>query len=550
MGAALKVFVSYSVRDHEMVDRLQADIAGLGHEVWRDTNLVGGQTWWDVICAEIRAADVFVFVVSTTSVRSRYCLAELGYAVSVGCHLLPVKIVEAKNDALPAAVRNRHWVDYRDRSADAAFALGRSFEQLASAPQTRPDARPVAPPVPVEDLLALRDRAMAPALTFEQQRSIVREIADRFEGCEDILADVVRQMRDRDDLTEHAAQDLDELIDRVPDRSTSGTAGRNLLRGLITFIESQRFTPILGTGVTDSLVGSRRQLAREFASSFEFPMSPHLRDDLPQVAQYVNVMAGEETLRATLHRQMAVQLYTAVDSTTPPPPPSVTRGLALDTLFAEVWDGRSKERPDPHAVLAELPCPIYVTAHPAQLLEHALRAAGKDPVSDMCRWRRDVDEWPESPLGSLTEPRYIPTVEQPLVFHVFGRLDHPQSLVLTEDDYFEFLIGVSEDRELIPPVVKRALVDSALLLLGFRLDDWDSRTLWRALVRQEGGARRKHYKHVAAQVDLAGTVVAPDDARLYLSEYFGKLSHPPLDIFWGRVDELTTLLHNLWVSRS
>ena len=51
--------------------------------------------------------------------------------------------------------------------------------------------------------------------------------------------------------------------------STRGDS-TDLLRSLMTHLTTGHVTPILGLGMTDSLVGSRRELAREWVRSFEF----------------------------------------------------------------------------------------------------------------------------------------------------------------------------------------------------------------------------------------------------------------------------------------
>ena len=85
-------------------------------------------------------------------------------------------------------------------------------------------------------------------------------------------------------------------------------------------------------------------------------------------------------------------------------------------------------------------------------------------------------------------------------------------------------------------MVQDALADSALLLLGFRLEEWDIRVLLRGLVTQPGASRLQNYTHVAAQVDLGRQVLAPDRARGYLKRYFGK-RQPSIDIYWGTVEQ-------------
>jgi hypothetical protein len=248
------------------------------------------------------------------------------------------------------------------------------------------------------------------------------------------------------------------------------------------------------------------------------------------------VEAGSVTLRERLRSHLDKQLREALGA-------AVTdEVLGLDDLFAAVWDARDQTVPDPHEMLAGMDCAIYVTAHPSQVLEHALRAAGRKPVTDVCRWKLDDtdEDWPVSPFDTTDEMPFIPSVDQPLVFHVFGLLASPDTLVVTEDDYFKFLIGVTSQRDTrVPPVVRSALADSALLVLGFRLDDWDFRALWQALMSQEGNRRLRNYKHIAAQVDPAGSVTSPAATRHYLSEYFGRESTPSLDLFWGSVDDFT-----------
>src|SRR4051812_16475394 len=47
--------------------------------------------------------------------------------------------------------------------------------------------------------------------------------------------------------------------------------------------------PLLGPGMTDLLLGSRQQLARDLADRYRFPLAPYYREDLPQVAQFLAI---------------------------------------------------------------------------------------------------------------------------------------------------------------------------------------------------------------------------------------------------------------------
>jgi hypothetical protein len=86
------------------------------------------------------------------------------------------------------------------------------------------------------------------------------------------------------------------------------------------------------------------------------------------------------------------------------------------------------------------------------------------------------------------------------VYHVFGVFGVPESLVLTEDDFLDFLIATSTYK-LMPAVVRGSLTDSALIFLGFRLDDWTFRVLFRMIMNLEGSAGMRKYSHVGVQVD-------------------------------------------------
>ena len=131
---------------------------------------------------------------------------------------------------------------------------------------------------------------------------------------------------------------------------------------------------------------------------------------------------------------------------------------------------------------------------------------------ELCHWNEELQP---SPSVYDAEPGFVPSVERPLVYHLFGHLRQPESVVLTEDDYFDYLIGVTGNKDLIPPVVRRARTDSALLFLGFQLDDWDFRVLFRSIMGQEGRTRRKRYAHVAAQINPEeGRILEPERARI------------------------------------
>jgi hypothetical protein len=307
---------------------------------------------------------------------------------------------------------------------------------------------------------------------------------------------------------------------------------------LLRHVRASRCTPILGPRVNEWLVGSRREIALGWAETYGFPLDPDSRDSLPQVAQYLAVDQDPTFVRDELTQHLRQKIWQRHGERLSPN----MVDASLDELIKVV--GNERHATDETAlfrVLAQLPLPIYVTTNPGDLLGEALRQVGKNPVVEICRWNRYLAGLPSV---FQEDPDYRPSPEQPLVYHLFGRLSEPDSVVLTEDDYFEFLIGVTRNEDQIPPVVRGALTNTALLFLGFDLDDWDFRVLFRSIMQREGRSLRDRYSHIAAQIDPeAGRILEPEGARRYLEDYFRSDN---ISIFWGRVEDFAQELHQLW----
>lgn len=298
---------------------------------------------------------------------------------------------------------------------------------------------------------------------------------------------------------------------------------------IIRNIQRGNCTPILGQRLTDTLMGSPEDIARSWADVYRFPLAVYQRNSLPQVAQFLSVNQDMQFPREELLEHLRNGLLKQYAQFLPGDWSTAT----LEELFSAVGKLRRERNPDdPYRVLGELPFRLYITTNLSNLLTEALKSAGKQPREELCRWNAELDT-----LDSIfdQEPDYRPDANQPLVYYLFGNSTNPGSLVVTEDDYFDYLIGVTSNKDLIPVVVRRSLSDTALLFLGFRMDDWNFRVLFRSVMGQEGRVRRKRYAHVAAQIDPEeGQFEEPERARRYLQSYF---EGSDVSIFWGSVDD-------------
>lgn len=109
--------------------------------------------------------------------------------------------------------------------------------------------------------------------------------------------------------------------------------------------------------------------------------------------------------------------------------------------------------------------------------------------------------------------------------------------MLTEDDHFDYLLGVAKYRDLIPRDVGYQMVSTALLFLGFRLDAWSFRVLFRMMKSLQGGSRQARCPHVAVQLDPDDEQTRDADrARRLLQRYF---THNELNVtfYWGTSED-------------
>lgn len=322
---------------------------------------------------------------------------------------------------------------------------------------------------------------------------------------------------------------------------------------LLESIRDEICTPILGPDLLEGLVGSRSELARSLAERFHFPLAPHDREGLPQVAQFLFVQKKKHFLEMVLLRSLCSQVRRRHMNSLP----SEERTLDLEQiprrkllelldrwlLFA--WKAEQARNPaEPYWTLANLPLPIYITADPSNLLIYALKQAGKDPQVLFSPW----NDYTRNACSNSTVDEVMPTPQQPLVYRLFGSYQEPDSLVLTEDNHFDYLIGITQNKGRIPAIVREQLVDTALLMLGFRPDDGTFRVVFRSMMNQSGAPRLAHYAHLAVQVaPEEGRALSPRHAQSYLEEYFtGNFTNKDafnINLYWGRAADFIRELH-------
>lgn len=292
-----------------------------------------------------------------------------------------------------------------------------------------------------------------------------------------------------------------------------------------------RLIPILGPDVDESITGTTRELARRLADAGRFPLEDHERTDLAKVTQYLSIDQDREYAQGAVLEQMRRQILEHNGSLLG----EATESWPLPEILDAVVAARRRDETCPYRILSELGASIYVNASPETLLLKSLRAAGRQPTLLACDWRPTEQNHPREPHF-----KGEPNAEKPIVHHVFGVFGQPDSLVLTEDDFFDYLIATATYK-LIPTVVRGSLTESSLLFLGFPLDSWTFRVLFRLIMTLEGCADLRQYSHVGVQVHPEEhSLTDVHRARKYLESYFGAdrsaghgRGEPRIDIYWG-----------------
>jgi hypothetical protein len=298
---------------------------------------------------------------------------------------------------------------------------------------------------------------------------------------------------------------------------------------LPVMLRNERFTPVLGPGLADGILGSRQEIARRWVRRWQMPIVSHGQNNLAQVAQYLRVGRQPARVSAYLQDYLRTELQERWENARGDDP---FRDLPTDLVdsnrpqdvIVEVGRRlRERDPLDPYRVLAALPVKLFITTGWTDLLQDALRARHKDPVTRCFPWT-DRADWDDD--FELPPP---PTVERPLVYHLFGLLENVDSLVLTEDDYFQWLAAWIDKKQAIPGLVRKAMTNSSMMFLGYGLDDWDFRVVFQS-IKSFGGGERSRYEHVGVQLRPETQVVEPEAAQRYLESYFGD---DRVNIFWA-----------------
>jgi hypothetical protein len=292
----------------------------------------------------------------------------------------------------------------------------------------------------------------------------------------------------------------DEIWARTVDRVNSGLC-----------------TPFIGAGASVDYLPLAADLAEALAHGSHYPFgNPH---DLARVSQFLAVEGGD-------------------------------RQYVKEKLVSNMFAKEKVQVPDfsaqdePYGLLADLRLPIYLTTNYDDFMYNAIEDRGRKPRRAICPWyTTDSAEITRARRPFREKAGYALDRDRPIVYHLHGHHETPESLVLTEDDYIEFLVRVSRDRKLLPPVIQGLLGSQMLLFIGYKLEDWTFRVIFGGLLSARPPLAQRTHVSVQLPPDTEGSAEDSAHAQEYLDKYFDQ-QH--ISICWMTARKFSAELRQRW----
>jgi hypothetical protein len=279
---------------------------------------------------------------------------------------------------------------------------------------------------------------------------------------------------------------------------------------LIDKIRRRQCTPFVGAGLSEPHVPLGSAFAESLAREFGYPLTDVW--NLPRVAQFVATSHGD----AQFAKGQVADRILACERTPPD--------------FADPLQ--------PHRILADLRLPMYLTTNYDRFMTRALEMVVPEVDTRVCRWNYETRLAEEAMIGT-------PTLDRPLVYHLHGVATNIGSILLTEDDYVDFLMEAQADMaQVVPAPIQEALGTTSLLFVGYSLNDWNFRVLMRSVMRKINKSSKR--MNISVQLPPADESIAPDrrdEAESFLCDYLGT---EQVTVHWGDARSFLTELRRRW----
>lgn len=561
----MKLFISYSHTDKWQVQQIVELLKQGGHAPWFNTELLPGQSWQDETNNQIKNCEVFIYLLSPESVKDHWCQWEFQNAVKFEKPIIPILI--QSNTEIPETISKHQYLDVSQGLTPESTAklMGGLMQIAISVPKAEvPDvevpkeSKPARAEQPQKHvfisysrhdtgmMIQIRDRLKGKNIPVWTDESIktgaphwqtVIEKAIENAGCVlvilspdakesewvrkeiyyararniQVIAVLIRGdesnavpfdilgsqhidlQKDYQNGIEEAIQTVREYTLKIAEdmpvdegeKAKEHTVSERFWNRLMRVISKQKCTPFVGSGLDTNFLTSRAEIARLWAKQHNYPFSAEYEHDLARVGHYITLDLDD---------------------------PAWSKEEIIDMWYGQIDFDEVLEKNDAYKVLAGLDFPVYVTTNYHDLLYQALWKEGKKPQRVFWhdkKWQTSYDEL-----------KNIATAQEPMVFHIYGHISEPESLILTEYDYLNFLIQIVKNEIEFPPVITGAIGKSTYLFAGFTVTDWNLRILFHVLSKH---GRTGKNPHLAVQVEPLRELEAPkyeESLKRYLENCF------------------------------
>jgi hypothetical protein len=291
-----------------------------------------------------------------------------------------------------------------------------------------------------------------------------------------------------------------------------------------------------------------QQLTKKWAEQIKYPMSDD--HNLARVAQYRHIEKNDPDLPKIEYLKFINDRLLKLYENEAGYKDKVAELRARKTrlIFSETAQKLNSPREfpggreDPLKLLAGLPLSIFITTSYSDFLERALEDSGKVPRTQICFWNGSkVGITPEH----LPDPNYNPTPENPAVYHLFGLENNKDTLVISEDDYLNFLMTAAEElnsQDLYPSPLRLALPTARLMLLGYNLRDWDFRALFKFILLTRKTANKKPSIAIQLRPTLENKNYEASSLN-FLERFFGEQN---FRVAWTGTENFIYQLSDAW----
>jgi hypothetical protein len=365
------VFISYAHEDAELAERLYKDLKNVGLAPWRDKESIrAGENWKIVIRKAIKNSRYFIPLFSSKWVeKAKYIQKEIQYAI-----------------------------EYYDIYPESEISI---------IPARLDDCQ-----IPFEKLEEIRYVDLFPDWNKGVSQMLVSMDIKIDEG-----------MKIEDKRNEGGQKDKEEWRMGLSDKDW---------RDLLTSICKRKCIPFIGAGIYTiqaqngkMLLPSTKTIVERWKKGKGEDIVPLKEEDIEDLYELARVFTQEDSFQLARLTQ-----FLEIQTTDQMYPKNMLSELLKEINLVD-FNSQFKNS-SPYNILSNLDLPIYITTNYDKFLEFTIsKSANKESKSELCRWNDNLSKYfRRFDVASIfEEQQYKPSTEEPLVYHILGDIDTPQSMV-------------------------------------------------------------------------------------------------------------------------